>query len=183
MSTKSLLLVVFAALLVAVPASAEFYTVTLANGTEFSTRYRPKEASWDENMIMVLTDVGNWIAIEKGDIVSVIADIENAGFGKVIDTHTIAIGWSANDAPMEDPEASLDPMARLFNFLSDQEANRPDYSVPQFVEPGEAGQGGLPVSGLTPPPTGVSNFYGVGDTSFPVQNSGNQPNEPNVIDN
>lgn len=183
MSTKSMLLVVFAALLLAVPATAEIYTVTLSNGTEFETRYRPKEASWDQSKVMVLTDVGNWIALDKGDIVSVISETENEGFGKVIDRSTIVLGWSANDAPTEDPEASLDPMARLFNYLSAQDANRPDYSVPQFVEPGEAGQGGLPVSGLTPPPTGVSNFYGVGDTSFPVQNSGNQPNEPNTIDN
>jgi hypothetical protein len=182
MSTKSTLLVVSAALLLAIPAMAETYTVTLASGTEFESRYRPVEAGWDESKVMVLTDVGNWIALDKNDIVSVITQTENEGFGKVIDTHTIALGWSANDKATEDPEAALDPMTRLFNYLSAQDANQPDYSVPQFVEPGEAGQGGLPVSGLTPPPTGVSNFYGVGDSSFPVRNTGNQPNEPDTID-
>jgi len=182
MSTRSLILVVFAALLVAVPATAEIYTVTLSNGSEFQSRHRPTEASWNENVIMILTDVGNWIALDKGDVVSVISETENDGWGKVIDTHTIALGWLANDAPVGTPEELMDPMTRLLSFLQDQDANQPDYSVSQFVEPGEAGQGGLPVSGLTSPPSGVSNFYGVGDTSFPVQNSGNTPNEPNVID-
>jgi hypothetical protein len=182
MSTRFLLLVVFATVLLAAPATAEIYTITLANGTEFETRYRPKEADWDENMIMVLTDVGNWIAIEKGDIVSVITETDNKGFGKVIDTHTVAIGWAANDAPEETAEEMADPMSRLLSYLSAQDANRPDYSVDQFVEPGEAGMGGLPVSGLLTGPQGGSTFV-TGNTSFPMGDGGATPREPNTVDN
>ena len=182
MSTRSLVLVAIAALLVAGPAAAEIYTVTLANGNSFETRYRPKEAGWDADTIMVLTDVGNWIAIDKADIASVLSQTENNGFGKVIDTTTIAIGWAPNDAPEETPEESMDPMSRLLNFLSAEQANQPDYSVQQFAEPSEAGMGGLPVSGLTQPGASGGNLFGVGNSSFPVRSGGNTTLEPDVID-
>jgi len=182
MSIKSCLLVVFAAVLLAVPATAEIYIVTLTNGAEFHTQYRPKEAGWDTTKIMLLTDVGNWIAIELADVASVTSELENEGFGKVIDTSTIAIGWSPNDAPDLAAQEAADPMTRLLNFLSAEQGEAPDYSVQQFVDPSEAGAGGLPVSGLTSPGTGVSNFFGVGDTSFPVRSGGNTVVEPRPID-
>ncbi len=182
MSIRSLTLVVLVALLVAVPATTEIYTVTLNNGSTLESRYRPKEAGWDASLVLILTDVGNWIAIDKASIASVTADIENAGFGKVIDTTTIAIGWSPNDAPEETPEEAMDPMTRLLNYLAAEQSSRPDYSVPQFVEPGQAGQGGLPVSGLTAPGASNSNFFGVTDTSFPVRSGGNNVVEPDTID-
>jgi hypothetical protein len=182
MSTRSLLLVAIAALLIAVPATAEIYTVTLSNGNTFETRYRPKEAGWDTSKIMVLNDVGNWITVDKADVVSVISETENEGFGKVIDTMTIAIGWSPNDAPEATPEEAMDPMTRLLNFLAAEQANQPDYSVPQFVEPGDAGVGGLPVSGLTQPGASGGNLFGVGNSSFPVRSGDNTSLEPDVID-
>lgn len=183
MSTRSLLLAALALALLAVPAAAEIYTVSLSNGTQFQTRYPPKEASWDSGIILVLTDVGNWIALEKTNVLSVLSETEKEGFGKVIDTVTIAVGWAPNDAPSQDAEAAMDPMTRLLNFLAAEQTNQPDYSVPQFAEPSEAGRGGLPVSGLTPPAGGVSNLYGVGNTNFPMRDSGNTASQPQVIDN
>lgn len=182
MSIRFLLLVALATVFVAAPAAAEIYTVTLSNGSEFETRYRPKEAGWDQSKIMVLTDVGNWIAIDKADVQSVISETENNGFGKVIDTVTISLGWSPNDAPEETAEESMDPMTRLLNYLASEQSNAPDYSVPQFVEPGTAGQGGLPVSGLTQPGSSGQNLYGIGNSSFPVRQGGTATLEPEVID-
>jgi len=182
MSTRSLLPVAIAVLLLAVPAAAEIYTITLSNGNAFETRYRPKEASWDSSVILVLTDVGNWISIDKAKVVSVISETENNGFGKVIDTSTIAIGWAPNDAPEQTPEEAMDPMTRLFNYLSAEQSNTPDYSVTQFAEPSEAGMGGLPVSGLTQPGSTGGNLFGVGNSAFPIRNSGNSTLEPEVID-
>jgi len=158
----------------ALPAAAEIYTVKLSNGTEFETRREPVEAEWDSNLLMVLTDVGNWIGLDKADVVGVEIDTENKGFGKVIDSNTIALGWAPNDAPTGDPEEALDPMSRLLNFLSAEQANQPDYSVQQFVEPGQAGRdtGGLPVGGYT----------GYGDTRFPVSSGGTSAAEPSEID-
>lgn len=182
MSIRSVVLVALAVVVLAAPAAAEIYTISLTNGTQFQSRYRPAQSSWDSNSVLVLTDVGNWIALSKADIESVQSETERQGFGKVIDTHTIAIGWAPNDAPEVDAEASLDPMTRLLNFLSAEQSNQRDYSVPQFVNPGDAGQGGLPVSGLSPPDGGVTNLYGGGTTSFPVS-SGSADGEPTVIDN
>jgi hypothetical protein len=159
--------------LAALPAAAELYTITLANGTEFESRQQPIEVDWDDSLVLVLTDVGNWIAIEKADVVGVEVDTETKGFGKVIDVHTIALGWAPNDQPADDPEAALDPTTRLLNYLQAQDQDRPDYSVDQFVDPSEAGLGGLPVGGYT----------GLGDTAFPVRSGGVAAEQPEAIDN
>jgi hypothetical protein len=173
MKTRIAIVLSLATALMALPAAAEVYTVKLANGTEFESRQEPVEVDWDENVVMVLTDVGNWIAVDKSQIADVEIETENQGFGKVIDTHTIALGWAPNDQPAEDPEAALDPTTRLLNFLQAQQENQPDYSVEQFVDPSEAGQGGLPVGGYT----------GLGDTAFPVRSGGVEASQPEPIDN
>lgn len=170
------------ALLVAVaPAAAEIYTVKLTSGNELETQYRPKEAGWDSDVILLLTDVGNWIAVERADIVEVEVATEREGFGKVIDTHTVALGWAPNDAPAGNAEEQLDPMSRLLDFLAAERASQRDYSVQQFAEPGDLGQGGLPVSGLTQPESGVTNYFG-STTDFRVQSGSGQPSQPEVID-
>ena len=173
MKTRSVIVATLALVLIALPASAELYTIELSNGTVFESRMQPTDASWDDSMVMVLTDVGNWIGLARADVVSVTVETEREGFGKVIDNHTVAVGWAPNDAPVEDPAAALDPMSRMLNFLAAQEANRPDYSVDQFVEPGSAGQGGLPVGG----------YRGIGDTAFPIRDAGVGSSQPQVIDN
>jgi hypothetical protein len=173
MKTRCSIVTLAALVLVALPALSETYTVELSNGTSFESRYRPIEAAWDESKVMLLTDVGNWIAVERSDIVSVEVGTEKDGFGKVIDIHTIALGWAPNDAPTGDPDAALDPTTRLLDFLQGEAANRPDYNVNQFVDPSEAGRnhGGLPVGGYT----------GLGDTAFPTR-GGNEFVEPQTID-
>lgn len=182
MKIRTLSVVVLALVVAVAPAAAEIYTVKLANGNEFDTQYRPKEAGWDSDVILLLSDVGNWIAVERADIVEVEVATEREGFGKVIDTHTVALGWAPNDAPTDNPEESLDPMTQLFNFLAAERADQRDYSVQQFVEPSETGQGGLPVSGLTQPESGVQNYFGGGNTAFPVRSGSGQPSQPEVID-
>ena len=172
MKFRFLIVASLAFLLVALPAAAEVYTVTLTNGTEFETRAHPTIAGWDDEVVLLLTDVGNWIGIAKSDIVSVIADTERDGFGKVIDVHTVALGWAPNDAPVEDPDAALDPTTRLLNFLAAEQSNRQDFSVQQFAEPGDAGQGGLPVGG----------YRGLGDTAFATRGGGAASDQPQVID-
>ncbi len=172
MKTRLVIVLSLVFVLAALPAAAEIYTITMADGGEFESRQEPKEVDWDDDLVMVLTDVGNWIALEKADVVSVEVDTENRGFGKVIDAHTISLGWAPNDNPVDDPEAALDPMTRLLSFLENEQANRPDYSVDQFVEPGQAGgqTGGLPVSGV----------YS-GTTAFPV-GGGSSGHEPDTVD-
>ncbi len=140
--------------LLAPPASAELYTVSLNNGASFDTLYRPEVASWDEGMMMILTDVGNWIAISRDEVASITEESEVRGFGVVISTNTIALGWAPNDAPLPGEEVGLDPQERLLNLLERQSAPRENYTVPQFAEP--SASGGIPIwmSNTNTPPLG-----------------------------
>jgi hypothetical protein len=130
------------------PLAAEIFHVELADGHVFDTRYKPEEASWDSNVVLLLTDTGNWIALPKADIAGITTETEAKGFGQVVDTTTIVLGWAANDAPLPEDEARFAAVERLQQMFEQQ---RQDYTVEQFVEPSEAGQGGLPAYGATPP--------------------------------
>lgn len=103
LSRSQRLILGFAALaLVAVasaPAGAQAYRVTLKNGNTFVAKYEPEEASYDSTRVVIFTEVGNRIALAKDDIEEVTIDIENRGFGKMIDHTTIIVGYTANDAP------------------------------------------------------------------------------------
>lgn len=136
-------LVTAGALLPGPPAAAESYIITLSDGAVFESRYQPEEASWDPGVVMLLTEYGNWIALERAEIAEVTTDVEARGFGKVIDTNTISLGVLANDAIPPEEQAEPDSFQQLQQLLTRQ--NQPqDYSVPQFAEPGEL-TGGLPV--------------------------------------
>ncbi len=81
----------------AATAHAEYYTVTLTNGTTFETRYRPVPADWDENVVMISTDRGNWIGLRTDEIADVTSVAESTGFGYQLDATTLFVGWSPND--------------------------------------------------------------------------------------
>ncbi len=115
------------------PATAETYTVQLKGGGTFLTRHPPQQASWDENMIMVLSDVGNWVAIARQDVLSIASDTNNRGFGKRLDASTIVLGWSANDYDEATAGAAGLP------------APERSYDQNQFVDPEDIG-GGFPTT-------------------------------------
>jgi hypothetical protein len=158
--------------LVAAPAIAEVYHVNLVNGTTIDTRYPPQDSSWDSAKLILLSDVGNWVSIAKSDVAGVTTDTQNRGFGFVIDTTTIALGWAPNDAlnPEEQAEAEADA-ARAAALAP------VPYSVDQFVEP--VATQGIPAGWLgygTVPPMG-----GVGAVAAPAPSpvsGGAQPVEP-----
>jgi hypothetical protein len=136
------------------PAVAEIFRVALTNGTVLETRYKPEAASWDPNQVLLLTDVGNWIGVPKDEVKEVTSDTETRGFGLLINTTTIAIGLSANDAITPEQEAQQAQQAAqqggssaLEQFLSRS------YDVQQFVDTNQTGQGGIPVYGVTSGPT------------------------------
>jgi len=132
------------------PLAAEIYHVELTGGNVFDTRYKPEEASWDPTIVLLLTDTGNWIAVPKAEIAGITTETENKGFGKVIDTTTVLLGWAANDAPLPEDEAQFSAVERLQQMFTQQQQQRQDFTVEQFVEPGQAGRGGLPAWGATP---------------------------------
>jgi hypothetical protein len=152
--------------LLAAPAAADVFQVTLSNGTTVETVYQPQEASWDSSMVLLLTEVGNWIGVPKAEIESVHNATQKGGFGVRINPNTVAIGWSANDA--EDPsavtaegqppgselEARFQQAIQNLNQAIEDVQSRQDaqqsYTMDQFVEPGQT-------QGI---PGGLINPYG-----------------------
>ena len=75
--------------LTVVPAMSAVYTIHLKNGNSFDSRYKPRIAGWDENKIMLTTDIGNKITLQRDDVVDITVDTETQGYGTVLDTTTI----------------------------------------------------------------------------------------------
>lgn len=132
------------AALPAIPASAEVYTVTLTNGGVLETQYQPQEAVFDKDLVLLLTEVGNWIGVRRAEIESVVSDAESSGFGKVIGKNTVDLGWSANDAAdpnaqaadgKQDPGLSL--AAQALQAVYQQRQAAENYTIKQFVQPNE----------------------------------------------
>lgn len=144
--------------LLALPAGAEVYHVTLNNGEVVDTAYQPQEASWDSSMVLLLTEVGNWIGISKADIREVRTESQDMGFGVQIDDNTYELGLTAGDLS---PEALLAAglveapagqqgnavqevqlqMLRNMQQQQQMELQRREaqdrYTIQQFVEPGQ----------------------------------------------
>lgn len=183
----------------ALPAAAGDWVVTLHNGTEFVSRYQPEEASWDPEVVLLLTADGNTIGLSRADVASVSSDIESRGFGTVIDDKTISLGWAPNDLPEADAAAAgqgLSPeMQILQQMIAAQGQQAPPQNVQQFVDPGFAG-GGLPAFGT--PTGGIPTEFGPFDpgafgggavgvvsappsTSLPVPQAGSLPAQGSVV--
>ncbi len=160
------------AVAVALPAGAEVFTVKMKNSTEFVTRYQPRQDARDENKIMLLTEYGNWVALSKDTIADITSETESRGFGTVLDTNTIVIGWAPNDKA--DPNAPPpDPTTQLLNYLKGRDSQpEQDFTVQQFVTTEGAGLGGIPAAGVS----------SSGSSSFPVGAGGTAAFEPSVID-
>ncbi|MGE5233301.1 MAG: hypothetical protein ACM3OB_04260 [Acidobacteriota bacterium] len=124
--------VALAALLVSLPASAAMWTIKLHGGGKFQTRYQPQVASWDANRVVFLTEVGNLVSVPKGDIENISSDIENRGFGKVINTTTVMLGEAPNDLAADQGGGGAGAQAAP---APEEEA---PYTVQQFVEPSAA---------------------------------------------
>lgn len=142
----------FVLLVVTPSAMANNYKVQLKNGAEIGTLYLPKEASWDREMLIFLTDTGNWMAVSKDEVEKIVSSIQQRGFGRVIDDKTIEIGLTANfgatDEELKAIEEGRSDLDRYLEVLQGMNQTQPqqDFSVEQFVSPGAAGQGGIPAS-------------------------------------
>jgi len=155
---KVLFVLTVAALLAAPAAMADVYHVRLQNGDSFDSVYPPEEASWDSNTILVHSETGNWIGIDRSSIVRIESQTEVRGYGKRIDATTIYMGRTANSAPAPGQEGQQqDPSLGLLQQIYQQQQDQQNYSIQQFVEPGATG-GGIPV-GFTQqvtPPVGLA---------------------------
>lgn len=145
--------------LVALPASAAVFTVTLTNGSEINTRYRPVESPGGGSKIQLMTEHGNWITLPKSLVESVESDFEARGFGTVLDTNTVVLGYSINDLPV-DAEGESGAADALLEFLRGPETD--PFTATQFGQPVEVGgtpTGGVPMgfTSRTTPPLGGSS--------------------------
>ena len=150
------LFVLALAALCAVPAAAEIYHVQLANGEEFDSRYPPEEASWDRDLLLFHSETGNWVGVRRDEVVAVAIETELRGAGRRIDASTIYVGRTANTGTLPGAEDEADPAVALLQSIYEQSQAQQNYTIEQFVEPGETG-GGIPV-GFTQqvtPPIGV----------------------------
>jgi hypothetical protein len=164
-STSRVWLLVLAVALLAVPATAEVFHITLKNGTTVDSAVQPQQASWEPNMVMLLTEVGNWVGFMKDEIADIKAVDPTAGFGVRISSTAIALGRFTNDLPESAKGASAQESKYLDLATKALEAadRQQHYSIQQFVEPNQtqgipaafAGYGGgAPAGGggvVTPP--------------------------------
>lgn len=147
----SLLLLALILPLAASPAAAELFHIKLRNGAEIDTLYKPQQSSWDANLVLVLSDTGNWIGLNQKEIDSVESDSAIRGFGVALDNKTIAIGWAPNDLPepTQQPAAGslADQMqAQLLQQIYQQQQAQQHYTVPQGVSTDQTQ--GVPLSAI-----------------------------------
>jgi hypothetical protein len=143
--------------LVAVPAAAEIFKIQLTNGTVIESSYQPQEASWDPGMVLLLTEVGNWIGVRKADIDTVITAAPLRGFGVRINTTTVLLGSAPNDAAIpadQQPPGQGqggDPVLQALQAVlgvQQQPAPAAPYTIQQGVQTEEAQ--GIPAGLISP---------------------------------
>ncbi len=164
---------VLAALAVALPAlaAAEIYTLTLDNGATFETRYRPKLSYPDGDKAILLTSTGNWISFPVERVAGVEVDLEVRGYGLVIDTTTISLGFAPNESATAE-ETATDPSTRLLQYLQQRDGQQGNATVDQFVNTDRAGQAGFPssfgIGASSRPAPGFAAGVAVGQPSRPA---------------
>lgn len=159
------LLLVCGVVALAVPAGAEVYTIKLSNGTWFESRYQPKQAAWDKTLVTFVDETGTEIALPQALISSVDAESESKGFGRVINTTTVDLGFAPND---------IDQVQKMVNdqraqYGADMNEYYKHTNSQQFVEPDQLG--GTPIWGVgfgggTATPQG--NFGGAAPFTTPT---------------
>ena len=121
------------AILAANPAQAEVYHVKLKNGTTIDTAYQPQQAPWEPNIVVLLTDAGNWIGIQQKDVDSVQTESEIRGFGLALNFNTVAIGWAPNDAAEPTAPTAQSATQQALQNIYQQQQSESHYTIPQFV--------------------------------------------------
>jgi len=120
------------------PAAGEVFHVKLRNGTTIDTLYQPQQANWDPNVVILLSDAGNWIGVDQRDIESVVPESQIRGFGIALNFNTIAIGWAPNDAVdpatlQNNPQAAQAATLQALQNIYQQQEAQSHYTTPQFV--------------------------------------------------
>jgi hypothetical protein len=137
MSRSRVWTLLLALALLAMPAAADVFHVTLKNGAEILTASQPQQASWDPNMILLLTEVGNWIGFPQDEIESIRAENPTEGYGVRISDNVVALGWSPNDLPVPAEGRAGDVNNRLAGIaerMLELAERQQQYSIQQGVQ-------------------------------------------------
>lgn len=126
-----------ASLVCALPAAAEVYTIRLTNGSTFESRYQPKQAAWDANLVTFVDETGTEIALPQSVVADVVAQSEQKGYGRVLNTTTVDLGFMPNDL-----DQSQQVMARYAAMNPESQLSLGGGG--QFIEPDAIG-GGIPM--------------------------------------
>ncbi|HEY4565143.1 MAG TPA: hypothetical protein VIJ36_19320, partial [Thermoanaerobaculia bacterium] len=152
--------------LLAAPAAADVYYVTLTNGQVIQTAHQPQQASWDPSMVLLLTEVGNWVGFPKDQIQGVRVEDPTQGYGIRISDKAIALGRSPNDLPTSDDstKSRADQLTERYLSIAERQMqiqeDRRNYSVQQFVEPGASA--GIPLISYGSNSGALSGYGGMG---------------------
>ncbi len=128
-------LVLAASLLAALPAAADVYTIRLSNGGIFESRYQPKQAAWDTTLVTFVDETGTEIALPQALIADVTSQSEVKGYGRVLNTTTIDLGFMPND--LDQSQQAMQRHAMLNPSV--QAGDLPNGG--QFIEPDQIGAG------------------------------------------
>jgi len=121
--------------LFAAPASADVFYVTLTNGTVIETAHQPQQANWDPNLVLLLTETGNWVGFPKEQITGIRSEDPTQGFGIRINNKAIALGVSPNDLPEAKGKDDVNQrMYDLANRMLDMAEQQQHYSIQQGVQ-------------------------------------------------
>lgn len=149
-------LLLAASLLAALPAAAEVYTIRLSNGTTFESLYQPKQAAWDTTLVTFVDETGTEIALPQALIADVTAQSEVKGYGRVLDTTTIDLGFMPNDLDQSQQAMQQQALMNAGGQIPTGASNGG-----QFIEPDQIGAG-IPMGFVT----------GTGSTLIPTPFSG-----------
>ena len=140
-----------ASLLCALPAAAEVYTIRLTNGSAFESRYQPKQAAWDATLVTFVDETGTEIALPQAVVADVVAQSEQKGYGRVLNTTTVDLGFMPNDL-----DQSQQVMARYAAMNPESQLTLGSNAGGQFIEPNAIGVG-IPV-GFNATSTNTNTF-------------------------
>ena len=116
-ATLSVLLVAVAMCALFAPAAeATVYTVTM------------------KNLVVLMTEFGNRVALPAAEIDSVAVDSESRGFGHQLNNTTMALGWAPNDGMDMDSDEGKAYLASEAAAAAAASQAQPVYNQQQFVD-------------------------------------------------
>src|SRR6185503_19525114 len=113
----------------------------------------PKQATWGPAMVTFVDETGTEISLPQALVSDVTAQSEVKGYGRVIDTTTVDLGYMPND--LDQSQQLMQQQAQQAALFGQSFGGNTGTQGPAFLEPGEPGAaGGIPFGF-----TGIGNAF------------------------